>query len=357
MVPTESFVFFQELVETPSPSGYEQPAQRLVRQRVEPWSDDLKTDVLGNVTATRRATDGEAPRVMVTAHCDEIGLMVTDIDDKGFLSFAAIGGVDAHLVPGQRVRIHARTGAVHGVVGKKAIHLIPAAEREKVVPMKDQTIDCGFVSREDAEARVAVGDPVTFAVGLERLANNRVVSRALDNKMGAFIVTEVLRRQAEQSTNPVNLLAVTTVQEEVGVRGAQVGAYDAAPDVALVIEVGHATDTPGSDGRTQGRMELGKGPVLVRGANVNPILFDLLRDTAEQNNVPCQVVGTPGATGTDARVIQLSRSGVATALVRVPLRYMHSPVEMLALDDLENTVRLLLAALPKIAECQSFIPV
>ena len=353
----KDFAFLKELVETPSPSGFEQPAQRVLRRELEPVADELRTDVMGNVIARIEGIGGEgATRVMLAGHCDEIGLMVKYIDEGGYLYFAPIGGVDAHLVPGQRVRGSSAGGPVLGVGGKKPIHLMETKDRETVVKFKQQYIDIGASDRRGAEALVSVGDPATFAVGLERLQGDRVTSRAFDDKMGAFIVAQVLKEVRRRGPAPVDLYGVPTVQEELGLRGGTTSAYGVNPDVGIAVEVGFATDFPDVDKKEVGDFKLGAGPLITRGANINPVLFELLVATAREEGIPYQVAGAPRATGTDANAIQLSRGGVATALVSVPLRYMHTPVEVLSLTDLENTVRLLAGLLYRLGDRESFIP-
>ncbi len=350
------FSFLKELVEAPSPSGFEQPAQRVIRRELDGVVDELTTDVMGNVIGLVKGQGENLPRVMLAGHCDEIGFMVKYIDDQGFIYFAPIGGVDAHLVPGQRVLVHGRERSVLGVVGKKPIHMMEQKDRDSVVKIKNQFIDLGCSSRDEVQALVAVGDPVTFAVGLERLENDRVISRAFDDKMGAFIVTRVLQELRVRGGLSVDFYGVSTVQEEIGLRGGATSVYGVNPDVGIAIEVGFATDFPDIDKKENGETRVGGGPIIARGPNINPVLFDLLVATAKEENIPFQIVGHPRATGTDANVMQLSRGGVATALVSVPLRYMHTPVELLALDDLENTVKLLAALVYRIDSREMFIP-
>jgi hypothetical protein len=214
----QDFQFFKELVEAPSPSGFEQPAQRVIRKTLDGVVDELRTDVLGNVIATVNGPPG-APRLMLAGHCDEIGFMVKYIDDRGFLFFAPIGGVDAHLVPGQRVTVHTAGGPLAGVVGRRPIHQLETAERDKVTPFKSQFIDVGAADKAAAQELVAIGDPVTFAVGVERLQGTRVTSRAFDDKIGAFVVAQVLREVRRRGDQQVTVVGVSTVQEEVGLRG------------------------------------------------------------------------------------------------------------------------------------------
>ncbi len=351
----QAFKFFKELIEAPSPSGFEQPAQRVIRKGLADVVDDIRTDVMGNVVAHIEGPSG-APRLMLAGHCDEIGFMVKYIDAQGYLFFAPIGGVDAHLVPGQRITVHTAGGPLAGVVGKRPIHQIEVKDRDKVVPFKDQFIDIGCSDKAEAVKLVSVGDPVTFSVGVERLQGTRLTSRALDDKMGAFIVAQVLREVRQTNSLSVDLYGVSTVQEEVGLRGGATSAYGVQPDIGIAVEVGFASDYPGADHKDLGEISLGKGPVIARGPNINPVLFDLLVATAEEENIPCQIMGIPRATGTDANVMQLVRGGVATALISIPLRYMHTPVEVLDWKDLEGAVKLLSALCNRITAEHSFVP-
>lgn len=348
------FAFLKELVETPSPSGFEQPAQRVIRRQLEGVADNLQTDVMGNLIARLDGRGG--PRVMLAGHCDEIGFMVKYVDERGFIYFGAIGGVDPHLSPGQRVMIHTHNGAIPGVIGKKAIHLIEAKDRDTVIKLKQQFIDIGCSNREDVEKLIQIGDPVTFAVGIQALQNDRATSRAFDDKMGAFIVTEVMKRIKKQGLIEADLFVVSTVQEEIGLRGAVTSSYGVQPDIGIVVEVTHATDYPDVEVSSIGRVELGKGPVIARGANINSVLFKLLLETAKTENIPIQIIGAPRAVGNDANVMQLSRGGVATALLAIPLRYMHTPVETLSLSDIDRAITLLVAVIKRITKNSSFVP-
>jgi len=352
----ESFAFLRQLLESPSPSGYEAPARALLRQRVAACADRVEVDMLGNLVAVLEGEGEQRPRLMLTAHCDEIGFLVRHIDDRGFLFFAPLGGVDAHLVPGQRVSVQTANGPLRGVVGKKPIHLLKAKERERVVPLDEQFIDIGCADGEEARALVAVGDPVVFAAGLERLQGTRITSRALDDKMGAWLVAEAFCRLAAGKRPAADIHALFTVQEEVGLRGAGPGAFGVAPDVAIAVEIGHGTDTPAHSPAQSGDVRLGKGPLLSRGPNINHALFGLLRATAAEAGIPLQVIGEARGTGTDANVIQLSRNGVATALLRVPTRYLHTPSEVLDLNDLEQALDLLVAVAGKVRSRSDFIP-
>jgi endoglucanase len=353
----ESLKFLEQLLDAPSPSGYEQPAQRVFREYVAPWCDEVTTDVLGNVFARVAGKGKDLPRVMVVGHTDEIGLQVKYIDDHGFLYFAAVGGVDAHLTPGKRVNIHTTTGPLAGVIGKKPIHLMDTKDRETVVKLEAQYIDIGARDKKEAQKLVRVGDAVTFESSFTRLHGDRVASRGFDDKAGCFVVAEVLRLvKASGKKLNVDLYGVSSVQEEIGLRGGTTSCYTVNPDVGICVEVDFATDQPDVEKKHNGEVALGKGPILTRGANINPHLFELLSSAAEKEKIAVQHTANPRATGTDANVMQISRGGVATALVKIPLRYMHTPVETISLGDLEDAAKLIVAALARITSKSEFIP-
>ena len=353
----DSLKFLEKLLDAPSPSGYEQPAQRIFRDYVTPFCDELTTDVMGNVFGRISGKGKNLPRVMIVGHTDEIGLQVKYIDDKGFLYFAAVGGVDAHLTPGKRVNVHTSAGPLPGVIGKKPIHLMDNKDRETVVKLESQYIDIGAQDKKEAQKLVRVGDAVTFESAFTRLQGDRVASRGFDDKAGCFVVAEVLRLVAASAGKlSVDLYGVSSVQEEIGLRGGTTSCYTINPDVGICVEVDFATDQPDVEKKHNGEVALGKGPILARGAHINPHLFELLSKTAEKEKISVQHTATPRATGTDANVMQISRGGVATALVKIPLRYMHTPVETVSLADLENAARLIVAALASISSREEFIP-
>ena len=342
----ESLSFFKSLVEAPSPSGYEQPAASVMRAYLEPLSDDVVTNVMGSVHALLRGSDAERDgrrvSVMLAGHIDEIGMMVTYITPEGFIAFKPIGGVDEAVLPAMRVRVHTKEGPLLGILGRMPIHLLEEDERKAVTKVHKLFIDLGM-SAERVKEIVRVGDPITFDVGFEEFGEGMVVSRAFDDKMGAFICAEVLRLVRERGGAKVDLVVAGTVQEEIGLRGGVTSAYGVDPTVGVAVEVGHATDFPDVDKRKHGEAACGKGPIIARGANINPTVFRLLCEAAESAEVPHQFDGEPRATGTDANAIQLARGGKAAALVSVPLRYMHTPVEALALADVEAAIELLAA--------------
>jgi len=353
----ESLKFLEQLLDAPSPSGYEQPAQRVFREYVAPYCDELTTDVMGNVFARVAGKGKDLPRVMIVGHTDEIGLQVKYIDDKGFLYFAAVGGVDAHLTPGKRVNIHTAAGPLAGVIGKKPIHLMDNKDRETVVKLESQYIDIGANDKKEAQKLVRVGDAVTFESAFTRLQGDRVASRGFDDKAGCFVVAEVLRLvKASGKKLHVDLYGVSSVQEEIGLRGGTTSCYTINPDVGICVEVDLATGKPDVEKKHNGEVALGKGPILARGANINPPLFELLSTAAEKEKIAIQHTASPRATGTDANVMQISRNGVATALVKIPLRYMHTSVETVSLGDLEDAAKLIVAALGRITSKEEFIP-
>ena len=353
----ESLKFLEKLLDAPSPSGYEQPAQRVFREYVSAYCDEVTTDVMGNVFARVAGKGKDLPKVMVVGHTDEIGLQIKYVDDRGFLYFAAVGGVDAHLTPGKRVNIHTATGPLAGVIGKKPIHLMDAKDRETVVKLEAQYIDIGAKDKKEAQKLVRVGDAVTFESSFTRLQGDRVASRGFDDKAGCFVVAEVLRLvKASGKKLNVDLYGVSSVQEEIGLRGGTTSCYTVNPDVGICVEVDFATDQPDVEKKHNGEVALGKGPILARGANINPPLFELLAATAEKEKIAIQHTASPRATGTDANVMQISRGGVATALVKIPLRYMHTSVETVSLGDLEEAAKLIVATLGKITSKEEFIP-
>lgn len=341
------------LVDTPGPSGYEQRVQRLYRAMAEPFADRIETDILGNVLAIRNASG--SPRVMLAGHGDEIGFQVRYITEDGMLAFGPIGGHDAVIAVGQRVRVHTESGPVLGVLGRRAVHLMEADERGKAPKLDDLWIDIGVSSRKEAEELVAIGDAVTYAQELHPLQGSRCTARSFDNKMGVFVVAEALRL-IEDSRLEAAIYGVSTVQEEIGLRGARTSAFGIDPLVGLAVDVGHAMDFPGAEKKKVGDIRLGQGPCIVRGANVNPKVFERLISVAKEQDIPVQIKAYPGGTGTDANAMQIARAGMATGVLSVPLRYMHTPCEVMDLNDIENTARLLAAFCESISPADDWNP-
>jgi endoglucanase len=337
-VATETPALLDKLLRVAAPSGHEAPAAALWREAAS--FAEVSTDGIGSSIA--RVGDA-APLLAVVGHIDEIGVAVTHIDENGFLWFVSIGGWDPQILVGQRVEIRTRDGIVPGVVGRKPIHLLEADQRKKVVELKSLHIDIGAADRDEASEMVRIGDPVVIAVDPVAMAGDRLVSRAMDNRLGSYIALEALRRCHERGTLRGSVAAVAAVQEEIGTYGARTSAFELQPDLAVAIDVTHATDAPGVDEKQLGSHPFGSGPVIGRGSTLSPKVFELLVEVAESAGIAHTVEASGRASGTDADAIQISRSGVPTGLVSIPLRYMHSPVEMVDLGDVEATVTLVAA--------------
>ena len=349
--------FLERLLDSAGPSAFEASPARVWRAEAETFADSVSTDRMVNTMAVVNP-DG-LPRVMMAGHIDEIGLQITHIDEDGFLYFAEIGGWDPQVIVGQRMRLLGSSGDVPGVVGKKAIHLQKDEERKKVSEISDLWVDVGVDSRDATLALgLRVGDAMVIDADMVRLAGDRVASRAIDNRIGAYVVLEALRLLSEASPTS-SAVAVATVQEEIGGSGgggARNSAYAVRPDVALVVDVTFSTDVPNMNKNEVGEHELGGGPVLSRGSAAHPIVFDRLVEAAESEGIPYTIQAAPRATRTDADSIYLTRSGVPTGLVSVPNRYMHSPNEIVSLSDVERTSRLLAAFVSSLDASTDFTP-
>ena len=330
--------FLKHLIDAPSPSGYEQAARAVWKHEVSKFVDDVRTDVHGNVIANRNPTG--SPRLMFAGHCDELGLQINYISDQGYLYFNTIGGHDPNLIAGRRVLVHTSNGPIRGVTGRRAIHLTPRTERGSAQKIEDIWIDIGVNSMTEAEELVRVGDSVTYDLGMSELRNGLAIARAFDNKVGAWVVAEALRR-VDIKNCTASVFSVATVQEEIGLRGAVTSTFGIAPLVGVAVDVSHATDHPNINKVTAGNVSLAGGPVITRGANVNPVVEHLLIESADALDLSVQIEAEPRGTGTDANAIQLTRSGVATGVVSVPLRYMHTPSEIISLEVADQTADLL----------------
>jgi len=348
-----SLEFFQKILETPSPSGYESPLQGIVRDYVAPFADEVRTDVHGNVIAVKNP---EAPfRLMLAGHCDQIGLIVQHIDDEGFLYIQPIGGWDVLMLIGQRMTVWTDSGPILGVIGRKPIHLLTEEERKQVPKIKELWLDIGAANKEEAAKAVRIGDAVTLELAFHELRNRRAVSPAMDDKSGLWVVLEAFRR-ADKAKLQCGLYAVSTVQEEVGLRGAKTSAFGIDPQVGVAVDVTFATDCPTVEKKEEGDVKLGKGPVIYRGPNMNPKVVQLLIQAADAHQIPYQLAAAGKATGTDANAIQISRAGVAAGLISIPNRYMHSPVEMVSLDDIDKAADLLARFAEDLTPDIQFIP-
>lgn len=332
--------FLTELLHARSPSGYESEAQAVFDHYVQPAADTYVKDALGNRLATLNPAGD--PVLMLAGHLDELGLIITYVNKDGFIYFDTIGGHDRSVISGRRVLIQTAAGLVKGVTGKRAIHLMDDADRKKVPEIHEIWIDIGARTKAEALARIAIGDVATYDHEFELFHGSIGAARAFDNKVGAYIVGETLIRLARDKKKlAAKIVSVGTSQEEIGVRGATTAAYAVNPHIAVAVDVGHATDHPDCDNRKYGETKLGGGPIICRGANINPKIYQRLLAAAKKAKVPFQLEADPRPTGTDARAIQMGRGGVATGLVSIPLRYMHTPSEVVDLEDVERCVRLL----------------
>ncbi|MDR2672921.1 MAG: M20/M25/M40 family metallo-hydrolase [Coriobacteriales bacterium] len=352
--------FLRRLTEAPSPSGFEVPAANIMRQRLEGTATTIETNVLGSVHATLKGTS-QGISVMIAGHLDEVGMMVTYISDDGFVSFEAIGGVDAAILPGMRVNVYptgeqAEPGQVlRGVMGRKPIHLIEPDERKAVTKMENLFIDVGIDGKE-LKKLVRIGDSITYGVGFEEFGNGFAVARAFDDKIGIWIAARVLEEVKRAGGAAGDVIAAGTVQEEIGLRGGVTSAYGVNPVIGISAEVGHATDYPDINKRKYGEAACGKGPLIARGPNINPILFERLVSAAKKAKTDYQIGPEARATGTDANAIQLSRGGKVAGLISIPLRYMHTPTEVLKLGDLEAAVKILTRFILDLDDNVDFVP-
>lgn len=406
----EQLSFLETMVATPSVTGCEHLVASLVRERLADVADEIDTDVMGSVHARVRGTgvpndaalsaqtDGGAsgeeaagvtneaetagvanetaaatasdevtaatasdeaaprvPSVLIAAHMDEIGLMVNYISDEGFLSVKPVGGVDAGLLPGLRVDVHTDEGALRGVVGRQPIHLVPADERKQVAPFEKLVIDLGMPA-DMVKQRVQIGDTVTYGVGFERFGDGMAVSRAFDDKAGVFIGIGVACELARGPRAAADFILAATVQEEIGLRGGLTSAYSVDADVCLAFDVTHATDYPGIDKAKHGNIVCGGGPVIARGPNINPVVFNRLVAAAQAEGIDYQIEAEPGITGTDAGEMQIQRGGKACGLVSLPLRYMHTPTEVINLSDVDGCIKLLARFIRDLDADVSFVP-
>jgi endoglucanase len=351
----ESLAFLQEIVNTPSPSGYEERAAEVFRRYTGAFADAVHTDVHGSVHAV--LNPGATMKIMLAGHMDEIGFMVHYVSDEGFLYFSGIGGHDSTVAVGQRVWVHGRE-RVPGIIGRKPIHLLEDDERKKLPELKDLWIDIGASSRAEVEALVSLGDPVTVQSEFQMLMGDRATARGFDNKMGSFIVAEALRLlRTDGGLDPgVAVYAVATVQEEIGLRGARTASYGIGAQTGLAVDVNHAVDYPSVSKTRYGALDVGKGPSVCRGANVNPVVFRMTVDAAKEEGIPYQIDVAPGGTGTDANAMQLNQGGMATGLLGVALRYMHTPCELLSLKDVEDCARLMAAYCRRVKPDTDFTP-
>ncbi|MGI9472249.1 MAG: M42 family metallopeptidase [Rubripirellula sp.] len=347
--------FFRNAIETPSPSGYEEPIQALIRDYITPHAEQTRTDVHGNLIAS--AGNPSGPKLMYAGHCDQIGMLVSYIDDLGFVYAQTIGGWDPQQLIGQAMTIWTGSGPVHAVISRKPIHLLTPEERKRVVELGDLWLDVGAKSSAEASELIRIGDPVTLDLRYRPLLGNLVSGPGMDNKTGMWTVMEALRRaEADGSPLECHLHSVSTVQEEIGLRGAKTAAGSINPDVAIAVDVTHASDCPTVDKQKQGNIAIGGGPVIFRGPNINPKVAERLIALSEEHSIPYQLAAIGRATPNDANVLQIHGGGVATGLIAIPNRYMHSAVEVISLADIDHVAQLLAQFALALTEADDFTP-
>ncbi len=343
----------KDLLSAAGPSGYETDAARIWREYCTSFATDVGTDSIGSSRARVPGTRG-GPTLAIVGHIDEIGLHVTHIDEDGYLRFGGVGGWDPAVLVGQRVRLRTRDGSVVGVIGRKPIHLLKDDDRKKVPELKALHIDIGVASGEEARRMVRIGDVAVIDSGPMELPNDRLSARAIDNRIGCYVAAEAARRVAEAGGAPGDVIALAVVQEETGFGGSRTSAYSVAPDLAIAVDGTFATDQPGIELGELTKHGLGAGPVIARGTTLHPSVSELLYETAEHEGMPFTVESLGRRTGTDADAIYVSRAGVPTGLVSIPVRYMHSPVEMVALEDIDVASRLIAAFAQRLEPGMSF---
>jgi putative aminopeptidase FrvX len=349
---TGSFDFLKRLLDSAGPSGFETAPAKVWREEAAKFADEVEHDVLGSSYAWLKS---DGPTVVVEGHIDEIGFQISHIDEQGFIWFGQIGGTDDQVLVGQRMRILAESGDVIGVIGRKAAHLLGPDDRDKAVKSNDLWIDIGVANREEALERVALGDPIVIDAGLIHLHGDRYVSRAMDNRTGAFVALETLRLL--NANRPwASVVAVAAAQEEVSYAGAYTSTFRLAPLVAIALDVTHATDYPGGDKQRNSEVALGGGPVLCRGASLNPVVFKGLKAAADRLGFTCPVQAAPRQSFTDADAMIRTGAGTATGLISFPNRYMHSPNEVISLRDLEQSAQLIAEFIRNIGPDSDFRP-
>lgn len=342
-----------KLLTAPGPSGHETSPARAWREGCEPFATEVRGDHVGSSMARVPGTGG-GPTLAIIGHIDEIGVHISHIDDDGYLRFGEVGGWDPVVLVGQRVRIATRDGSVLGVIGRKPIHLLKGPDREKVPLIKDLHIDIGAKDAEQAREMVRIGDVGVIDGEPIEMPNDRLVSRSLDNRIGCFVAAEAARLVAEAGGAPGDVIALAVVQEETTFAGSRTSAFALEPDLAIAVDVTFATDQPGVDLGPITKHTFGSGPVIARGSLLHPVISDLLYETGEQEEIPFTVESMGRTTGTDADAVHSSRAGVPTGIVSVPIRYMHSPVELVSLSDIDAAARLIAAFAQRLTPGMSF---
>lgn len=351
---SESMNFLEQILTTPSPSGYESAAQKIWCDYCRGFADEVTTDAYGNATAVLNPDGG--PKILIDGHMDEIGLMVKHIDEKGFIYVQRLGGINPALVRSKRVNIHTAKGVLRGVIGATAIHLGERGKEQKEPKMHELFVDIGAKDGKEARRKVAIGDPMTFVDDFEMLDKNTAVARALDNRIGCWIIAEAMRQVAASKTKPrCAIYAASSIQEETGCNGAKMQVERIKPDAAIAIEVTHATDTPGIEAKQHGEVKLGEGPTISIGREHHPVLVQRLRKVAQTKKIAYQVEAFSQSGGTDAMVMWTTNGGTPAALLSLPTRYMHSTVEMVDLRDLKKITDWLAAFLLDVKKNEKFV--
>lgn len=354
MIDAKAKKFLEELLMTCGPSGFEFEQAKVYRDYLRPFADDIRTDVLGNTIA--RLNPDAKFQFMLSGHYDEIGFQVVSIMPQGLVSFRPVGGIDPLTLPGTGVEILTEKGHIPGVIGRKPIHLQTPDERKAVPKIEDLWIDIGAADQKSAAKLVKVGDPISFSRNFEMLSKTCLHSKSLDDKIGAFVIAEAFRQLAKRKVK-VGVACVGTVQEELGLRGAITGAFGVNPDAAIAVDVGFATDVPGIKPELLGDIKLGAGAELQRNADNNPPLLNRILKAATKHKIPYQMTTGHRATGgTDTAAIQMTRGGVATALISIPNRYMHTPAEICDLRDVESAIGLIVETIASLTGKETFIP-
>ncbi len=347
--------FLEELLITPSPTGFESAGQKVWKDYVSQFSDEVQADAYGSANA-KLNTSFDVITVMIEAHCDEIGMIVQHITDDGYIYINKLGGSDSTIARAKRVNIHTRDGIVSGVTGNTAIHLQDKKNGGGEQPAwKDIYVDIGASNKDEAEKMVQVGDPITYADEYGYLSDDILAGRALDNRIGGFIIAQVLKALNQRRDElAVNVVALNSVQEEVGGYGARMMSYRIEPDMALVTDVTHATDTPGINHKEHGQVKLGKGPVVQHGGANHPRIVEYVEDISGDNEIDIQHEATSVRTGTDTDSIFYQKTGIPSALISLPLRYMHSPVETASMKDVESLISLMTESILALSPDQTF---
>lgn len=330
---------YERLHKCPSPSGSEQSAQSVVRDLVIPFVDDVSCDVHGNLISVKRAKHNEkAKTLMLVAHVDEVGLMVSHIEDSGFIRFSKIGGVDTSILRGRDVQILHEGESIPGVIGCRPIHMKDHGEKD--LDISDLWIDIGATSFSEAQNIISIGDSIVLSSCYHHLKNSFISGRGCDDKVGISILIKVLE-SLEKTELDVNVVFVSSVQEEVGLRGASTSAYNVNPDICIAVDVAHATDYPGIKKAKYGNIQLGSGPVISYGSDLTASIQKTLVNLAQEHSIPYQVLAQPGSSGTDVHAVQVSRGGCASGLISIPCRYMHTPTEVVSINDMYETVKVI----------------